>query len=203
MLVNEVMAGRLVRAYNRLFGIQSDTPTPTLASEFQPVHQMGFSPEERFLMGEKLMGVAAQVTAAVGFPSIAVFDIAPTLNLVAVIEDIVVSTDTTNGLYLLMRNYSATGYTAVVPDPRDYRAATASATGPSAMRVTQSNASAFAVGSDELARVIMQVGVPWRFGFPIVLTPGSRLVIRTADQVQLNYSVQWRERPLQPEERAV
>ena len=70
-LVNEVLAGRWNRLLQRVFNIQSETPSPQLASEIVPVFEIARGLiEDRFGSGTRIAGWGGTVDAsAVGVAS--------------------------------------------------------------------------------------------------------------------------------------
>ena len=202
MIINQIQGGRWDNLLRRLFPIKDRSIAPIMASELvgQVVVQE-WSTELYKLRGDNLAAALASRSAvAAEFAHIVIRNPANSGNLV-ILEQVWVAVSTAM-LVIMAREGPAlvVGFAAVATTFRDSRAGTATAIGETVATVsTLSNAAG--QGGNGFAVVPIPASPGVQFDLPLVLAPGSGLIIRGATaNSTLRLTLLWRERVAEPSE---
>jgi hypothetical protein len=199
-MLNEIQIGRLNGLLHKLLDMKEGAPAPTLATDVFPMLVLESDrPEWLFLSGQRMCGALRQTAATVGQYSHAGLWNPAGSGVLAVVREITIWPVAVD-LYFALEKGSAKKDTAGVgvildtrgwPDSTHYQSTV----------YPYSYTNAVATGFSFAFIRTLASGVPMQLTHPIVLGPGTNLLVRpSAANTAINVNFKWMERPLAPSE---
>lgn len=202
-IYNEILSARFPKLAQKLFSMKGEQAVKQLTGELTLVQNLPFGVEHRFLMTESRFGAFAGATGAAG--QFVAFRLRNPSNsgLVAIVEKLQVSSGTAQSIAIDLSSVNALGdFGTVLPSQRlDARLGAAPQ---SSLTNTQTATKPIALGA-----TIAQISAQANVGFDLILTDDQELAILPGDAFgvgntvaasQMQWSVWWRERPLEESE---
>lgn len=206
-LFNEIQVGRFNRFAQKLLSMKGTPVVPTLSSD----HVMTFThlqgPEDWWLQGHNLYGAGISVTGLAANASRLELRNPATSNVVATIIRAVLSNAAAADIYSMIyfQNATTDQPTILVMNSFDRRVKTQVS---SLILSDNAGAALVAPGGTQanVELVNAAINTPWPFlgnGHPgLPLLPGDALVLQNTNAAQqCNFTLTWRERPLEDSER--
>jgi len=192
---NEIQVGRYSALLHKLLDMKEGAPSPTLATDIFPVMVLETDrPEWKFLAGERLCFMRWYDNATAGEYSVIGIRNPAGSGVLLVTESILVAPNAAGDWSMGIRGNTTVDAT----NPgrtRDTRTAAQTTTG-QIIELTQVGVPAYPMYQGSIL-----ANDPWLFEVPVVLTPGWELVIWPgAQNVSMECSFAWRERPLESSE---
>lgn len=201
MIINQIQGGRWDKFLRRLFPIKDRSIAPILASELvgQVVVQE-WSTEMYKLRGDNLaVAMGAIGPIALEFSHIKIRNPQLSGNLV-IVERLMITTGANLTVVAAFEGIEIAGFTPIATSFRDSRSNSATLVG-NTVAVVSTNTDLAQLGGTAVARWQVLSTDSKESAFPLVLGPGSGMIIRAATvNIGLRVTLFWRERVAEPSE---